>query len=825
MRRTPSLILAGLRLVGFLYLGSMMNTVEVKSEQRTGDELDLVIPIAVDQMAMVECESLVSPDGSLLWLQWESLSASLKDLVIERIFFVLFDVVDVDGFIELNSLKENGLRVEFEMETLEVTLEIPPKLRKLKEISLGSQRSVNSTVPVSQPSDWSGYLNVQMQGSQAYGSSAFGGRGLEMHALRLEPVLNYRNWVMEAQGTLDPEGREIWTRQSTRFIRDIPNKRTRYALGDIRPSTVAFQDPVMLTGLSINRENRMQPFRHSRPGAHTQLFLEKDSEVEVFVNGERVRQLQLAAGPYRLQDLHLSGGSTDVEVLVRDQFGVEKRIDLSFAFDQALLAVGESDFSYSMGFRPESGQVENGYEFGEPVLSAYRRSGRSDVFTGGWNFQTSREVGQLGADGIWATKWGAFRGELSGGYAPSSRFGYAIGMSFLRYSNQKREQRDSGQWRADLYHYSPRFRGLDSVESGGSPFDFRIGHSRQLLWGLGASFGLGFQKGRRGSNDQITARASFSKRFRDRLSGRFSMSGRTGTKGEMTYGVSLRLEWALGAGGRHRFSSGLDSRSRSSELQYAYSPESTLNAWRGSASLRQGMEGELAGDVQAGYIHHRSEFDFAQSVREGDGDIGGVTKFQLGSSLAFAGGQWAVSRPIRDSFALVTGHESLRGMKVNVNELSTGAEAQLNRMGPAVVADVQSYYPRAIGIEPPDELEFGYDLGPSVYSYESVYRSGTRIMIGSEPLLFASGHCEDSEGSPFSLQVGEVRALDDETAEPQTVFTSREGAFTIEGLRSGAYEIQWFDEDVLPSRFSVPVDAAKSVELEKLVVLLREGSE
>ena len=138
----------------------------------------------------VECESLVSPDGSLLWLQWESLSASLKDLVIERIFFVLFDVVDVDGFIELNSLKENGLRVEFEMETLEVTLEIPPKLRKLKEISLGSQRSVNSTVPVSQPSDWSGYLNVQMQGSQAYGSSAFGGRGLEMHALRLEPVLN-----------------------------------------------------------------------------------------------------------------------------------------------------------------------------------------------------------------------------------------------------------------------------------------------------------------------------------------------------------------------------------------------------------------------------------------------------------------------------------------------------------------------------------------------------------------------------------------------------------------------------------------------------------
>jgi len=803
----------------------MMNMVEVRSEQRTGDELALVLPVVVDQEAMVECESLVSPDGSVLWLQWQSLSGTLEDRIINEVYSILSDMIDVDGFVELNSLKENGLFVQFDMETLEVTLAIPPKLRKLREISLGSQRSVNSTVPIVQPSDWSGYLNVQMQASQAYGSSAVGTGSFEMQALSLEPVLNYRNWVVETKGTLDPGDRRIWNRQSTRLIRDIPDRRTRFALGDIRPSAVAFQDPVMLMGLSVNRENRLQPFRHSRPAAHTQLFIERDSEVEVFVNGERVRQLQLAAGPYRLQDLQLSEGSSDVEVVVTDQFGVEKRIDLSFAFDQALLAVGESDFSYAVGFRPESGQAEEGYDFGEPVLSAFRRSGLSDVLTSGWNFQASREVGQVGTEGIWATQWGTLRGELGGGYAQDSRFGYAMGMSFLRYSNQKREKRDSGQWRADLYHYSPRFRGIESAESGGSPLDFRIGHSRQLPWGLGASFGLGYQKGRRRSKDQITARASFSKRFRKRLSGRFSMNARTGSKGGMTYGASLRLEWALGAGGRQRFSSGLDTRSRSRELQYAYSPESTLNAWRGSASLRQGMEGELAGELQAGYVHHRSEFDLAQSVRERDGEIGGVTKFQLGSALAFADGRWAISRPISDSFVLVTGHESLKGKKVNVNELSKGAEAQLNRMGPAVVADVQSYYPRAIGIEPPDELDFGYDLGPSVYSYESAYRSGSRIMIGSEPLLFASGKFEDSEGSPFSLQAGDVQALDDEKTEPQTVFTSREGAFTIEGLRSGEYEIQWFDEDVLPSRFSVPIDATDFVDLKTLVVLLREGKE
>lgn len=802
-----------------------MNTIEGKTEPRIGDEIALVLPVAVDHDSIIECDALISPDGSMLWLQWQSLSGSLEGRVVSDVYSNLSDRVDVDGFVDMNSLKENGLFVQFDTENLEVTLTIPPKMRKLQTISLGSQRSVNQTVPIIRPSDWSGYLNVQMQASRAYGSSKAGGGGFEVPDLSLDPVLNFRNWVIEAQGTLDPGGREIWDRQSTRLIRDVPGRRTRYSLGDIRPSAVAFQDPLMLLGLSINRENRLQPFRHSRPGAHTELFIERDSEVEVFVNGERVRQLRLAAGPYRLQDLQLSGGSTDVEVVITDQFGVEKRIDLSFAFDQALLAVGESDFSYAVGFRPESGGIEGGYNFGEPVLTAFRRRGLSDVLTNGWNYQASRHVGQLGTEGIWATKWGTIRGELSGGYALNSRFGYAMGMSFLRYSNQKKEQRDGGQWRADLYHYSPRFRSIDSVERSGSPLDFRIGHSRPLPWGIGSSFGLGYKIGRSGSKDQITARASFSKRFKNRLSGRFSMNARTGSNGEMTFGASLRLEWALGAGGRQRFSSGLDTRSRSRELQYAYSPESIQNAWRGSASLRQGMEGALTGDFQAGYIHRRTEFDLAQSVRESGGEIEGVTKLQLGSALAFADGKWAISRPIRDSFVIVTGHDSLAGLKVNVNELAKGAEAQLNRMGPAVVADVQSYYPRRIGIQPLDELDFGYDLGPSVYSYESGYRSGSRIIIGSEPLLFASGRCENSDGSPFSLQVGELRALDNEGAESQTVFTSREGAFTIEGLRSGEYEIQWFDEDVLPSRFFVPVDVSDFVDLETLVVTLREGKE
>jgi outer membrane usher protein len=239
----------------------------------------------------------------------------------------------------------------------------------------------------------------------------------------------------------------------------------------------------------------------------------------------------------------------------------------------------------------------------------------------------------------------------------------------------------------------------------------------------------------------------------------------------------------------------------------------------------RGPEEAWWGGLRAGYSHHRAELNLGQSFSDRNDEMGGATRLQFGSAVAFAGGRWAISRPIRDSFAIVTGHESLKGFDVNINEMSSGAEAQLNSLGPAVVADVQSYYPRPIQIEPPEDLDFGYDLGPSVYSLHSTYRSGARIIIGSEPVLYASGLIERRDGSPFSFQAGEVHSRDDELAEPQTVFTSREGAFTIEGLRTGMYEIQWFDEDYLPSRFVVPADATDIVALETLVVLLQEEKE
>ncbi|MCX8107715.1 MAG: fimbrial biogenesis outer membrane usher protein, partial [Verrucomicrobiae bacterium] len=77
---------------------------------------------------------------------------------------------------------------------------------------------------------------------------------------------------------------------------------------------------IPVAGLSIHRENRLQPYLITTPMGHSSFFL-KDSTVDVIVNGHRIRTLQLKAGPHEIGDFPLSRGANDVVLRITDKFG------------------------------------------------------------------------------------------------------------------------------------------------------------------------------------------------------------------------------------------------------------------------------------------------------------------------------------------------------------------------------------------------------------------------------------------------------------------------------------------------------------------------
>ena len=780
------------------------------------------LPLMLNEQFVAECEGIVSQDGTQVWLkQSDLLSHVLEAVSLETVSDIESAVVE--GYVSLRSLSAAGLITEFDSSALSVSLMVPPSLRREQTLSMRGGASHDSLVPRVSSAEFSGYTNVRTLMQGRFGNDADGSEMIPR--FDLEQVLNYRGWAFAMGGKLSPGEKQLWRQGASSMSLDIPEKRLQYAVGELSTRAVAYQDPVAFLGLSLAREWRLQPFNRAQPTPGSTLFLEEDSQVEVRVNGHRVRSFDLKAGPYQIRDFQLSAGSTDVELLITDAYGVETTKNLSFAFDDQLLAPGQRDFYLGAGLLPEQGGRAREYDVGLPVVSGFLRTGRSNVLTTGWNVQASSERTQVGADGIWAVGSGTFLSQVSLSYDVREALGYGVRVAYLHYARRGLRDRHSGNWRVDLGHQSGRFAGIIS-EPGTAPlFDARVSYSKPLPWRMSGSIGLGYRRGRAGSRSGANGRVSLTKRWAHGLSSHVSFSTQAQRERGQEWGMSFRLEWAFGNRQQHRLASGVDTRRGSRQLRYMYTPRSQWEQWRYSGTVDQQTSGDWGGDFRAGVSRSRMEWDVGQSLRSGVHGTTGTTRVSMGTALAFADGHWGISKPINDSFVIVAGHESLKGRTVPINERDQGTESKLDRWGPAVIGSVPSYYPRHVEVHPPADLPFGYDIGADRYLVETTSRRGAVISIGSEPTKAGTGQVILDDGSPLSLQVGDLLNLDREEDSSETVFTGRDGKFTVDGLRPGQYRIQWFDEAYEPCDFEVVEEEGELINLGVLSTKLRETEE
>ncbi len=343
-------------------------SVSIRSE-----DLEMLLPFVVDETLLLECSALVSSQGDSVHVRWADLADSFQTLLRDESLRELIDEVSEEGYLALTDIEAAGLTASFDLQSLEIAVQVPPRLLRTRSVRMSGRTVHDASIPTVSPSEVSGFFNVRMLAANQVGSGQ--ADGLQSPTFSFEQMFNVRNWVLELGETLDTAGKASLGRQYGRVIRDVPSKRVRYSMGDLRVAAASFQDSVPFLWFGLERENRLQPFHQPRPRAHSELFIEKESEVEIFVNGDRVRRMRLTPGPYRIEDLQLTAGSTEVEMVVTDEYGVEKRIDLSFAFDQALLATDESDYYLGFGWKPKSGNLDDGYSWNEPVLSGFYRWG------------------------------------------------------------------------------------------------------------------------------------------------------------------------------------------------------------------------------------------------------------------------------------------------------------------------------------------------------------------------------------------------------------------------------------------------------------------
>jgi outer membrane usher protein len=706
------------------------------------------------------------------------------------------------GLMPPELLASAGVRTHFDFQTLTVELVIPIEKRRTQTLSLIGSSGMTAARTIT-PSDFSAYLNVR-GGWDYIESSPVNPVGFTDPQFAFENAFNWRGLVLENEIDLNPAPDKTWEKRDTRLIWDEPEKRLRWTVGDLNYPVTSFQSFLPMAGFSLHRENSLQPYRVTSPLGQSTFFLQSDSKVEIMINGHTVRTVQMSAGPHQISNFPLTGGANNVMLRLTDAFGRVEYIKATLFYDPGLLKAGESEFNYAIGFPSSMDPSSALYRYDiHPAATAFHRWGITDRFTAGFNAVATENTQVGGGEAIVST--------VAGTVGLESSFSH---------------DRDIGSGTAQRlqYHYYVPHEGVFAdgnlnlgvqyqTRSYTQPQPFGAVRANNDLWDFQARYSQGI-------TDSLSAGAGYTRQFsagETRLETYYLTAGyhwrrlhtdinlehnRAAGRNEWRVFLSVMINW----GPNHSTYSSYDSSSRISRNEWQYVPSTDIETMSATLGLQNSpAQTELYGNIH--YFGRRAEMTLSQ-----DSQINGEnrTSLRFGAGLVFADGQFAVSRPIQNSFLLVDSIGSLH------QDGGAGLQPQAKRfagqedwLGPAVLPQITAYYPTHIVAAP---LNPAADFDPQTGDIllKPTYKSGTHLRLGHAATVNVSITLQWADGSPAALQLGTLTA---EGGTPVEFVSNREGITYLSEVRPGKYRAALASHPEAEFALAVPATKEREISL------------
>ncbi len=562
-----------------------------------------------------------------------------------------------------------------------------------------------------------------------------------------------------------------WRRGYSRVVHDRPASMSRITVGDINASSGELGGGGVFGGISWQRQFAMAPDFNKSPGMGISGVLTTPSEVEVYVNDLMVHRKLLPPGRFEFRNLPNAYGAGAARMLIRDAFGRERVVEQDFYISSRLLKRGLQDFSYHLGRRRQGGHFTPPEYTGELTLLGFHRYGFSRALTAGMRFESSRSLfsggptvnfllGNLGE--LEAAAFYSNHNHVSGGagllrYFYTSRYWHSrlggrliapdYATSVTHYSGEVARREGEAviglhglRWGAVSLGYTER-RDFDRRHSDEWSLFYSVRLSRR------ASFLLRLSRSRTGLDTERSAFATINLVLPGRLSSNASHSAR----GER-FTRSVFLQRAAPQG------PGLGFRVRGTENERTLHTEERLT----DASL------ELRGRYGV-YLGRLSQSGTEDSYQH-----------SLAGSVALVDDELFLSRPIRDSFALVRLGE-LDDVAVSLSNEEMGA----TRDGKLLVPGLVSYARNTLSLEA-SRIPLDYQIESTRLSLSPAYRSGGVAEFRLKRLQSFVGYAyflgEQRRPAEYAALVLEGGGEVVETV------VGRRGEFYLEDLTPGAYQ-------------------------------------
>ncbi len=711
-----------------------------------------------------------------------------------------------------------GIVVDYDPRTLELKFQIPVERRASRSLSVSTLDRMRIGDYV-KPQNFSAYVNIR--GSVNLTEDGFD-TGFDNPVFLLDGAARLGKFVVESDAIYIPgSATQDFQRIGSRLVFDDIRNLIRVTVGDLEPQARGFQSAPDVSGISFARNySVLNPQQIVRPRGDRTFRLDRPSTVEVIVNGQQVRRLQLAPGNYNLRDFPFAQGANDIRLNVLDDAGRTEVLRFNIFQDQTQLATGLTEFGIYGGVKAPLTISGPDYT-DELTFSGFVRHGLSDAVTVGANFQFDDSVIMGGMEAVFGTSFGTFGANAAISDLDGLGTGYALQATFQRLIQHRDGQADS--FNLFVEHRSRRFTPVGAVFIN-NPFEFEVGggYSHSFSSDFFAGIDARYSRGRLldplpalPAQQRITDVHSYRATAGWRLSPTASLTaeGRyeKDNRGD-EFSAFLTLTVRLG-----RFSSAraeYDTRDNRMRATFQTLHGSGVGSYNISADIERSDVG-TATNVNANYFTNRAELGFSHFGVYSD-DFGNSlsqrSTFRLGTSIAVAGDSVSVGRPIYDSFAIIKPHRSLKGADVVVEPSPFGFTANSGALGAATLPSLSSYAERTVPVDVAN-APIGTDIGQGSFKLFPPYRSGYVLEVGSDYNVTALGNMVNIDGQPVALVSGTATELAHPDRPALTVFTNKDGRFGATGLAPGRWRIEMLDNNKSVYVIDIPEDAQGIVRL------------
>ncbi|OTA17304.1 outer membrane usher protein FimD [Xenorhabdus vietnamensis] len=319
--------------------------------------------------------------------------------------------VEIDSFTKLASLSPDTVitdisqyipyaNAEFDFNRQRLNISIP-------QIAL-SQKVRNDVSPVSWDQGLTALLiNYNYSGATSWNEHH---NSAQSNYLNLRSGMNWHSWRLRNNAIYSDQNQR-WKSLNTYLQRDIQSIQGQLTVGDSFTSSELF-DGIEFRGIQLASDENMLPDNQKGFAPIVRGIAQSNAQVTIKQNGYVIYQTYVAPGAFEISDLYPTTSSGDLEVIIKEADGKERRFIQAFAITPIMLRERSHRYSIAMGrYRTTSGKKREPY-FSQGTLS-YGLHNRLTVYGGtilSRDYQSVllgagtdlRELGALSFDVIYA---------------------------------------------------------------------------------------------------------------------------------------------------------------------------------------------------------------------------------------------------------------------------------------------------------------------------------------------------------------------------------------------------------------------------------------